>query len=281
MQGPQDQGNASLASLDQLQHAIEAAERHVAKERRELPQKGLPGWVHATGRAANASLIAMDKAIGNASLLLRDLNQKSSLSEQDIKNIRDETTAMENLLSQKVVVAKTTRSGEKLEARQNRILLTLYKDLYVNTHDTKNPFYFEDKFKQVFNNKSFANYAKKLSGILEKHPEKLLAALEEKNVYDLLRELGFKDDLGGDTLIPFLRLLILKMDNPSVLNQKTDKALTKISDEAQYESNQHSMAGKNTDKLDQNRGLLMYLQLAIKGLKQDLNAVENPATGQR
>ncbi len=99
----QDPGDMSLANLDKLHHAIKAAEKHVAEERKELPQKGLPGWVPTTGKAAGENLKKMDKAIWNASLLLRDLNhKKGSLSKHDMDEIKKHTSAMNDLLKQKL-----------------------------------------------------------------------------------------------------------------------------------------------------------------------------------
>ncbi len=278
--------------VEKMQMTIETQVRLIQKLRVDLPRRGITGLLNNNNLTkASRELNRLEKDIealsGNLSTNLNSathkdmeemINTMNSISVRIDTFVENRSKAINKTKS---ILSKIFPSQSKKEiaaARKEAEILTTYLNTYKEIFadpslPENNVFYFEPKFKEAFDNPAFTEFAHQLAEILIFYPVRLTKPFDEgKNLWQkfesIVKEMNLPGD-AGQLLIPFIRLLILKMDNPTLLSKNTLDKLNAVIENCQQQSLE-SEDEKQIEFLDRSRAACQYLAWGLEQVKLDL-----------
>ncbi len=151
-----------------------------------------------------------------------------------------------------------------------------------------NPFYFEKEFWTAFNDPDFTEFAEDMLKRIKEDPKQLVAPVAGgknflQSIDDLVKKLNFPWE-AGQLIVPFYRLLALKMNDPVIFNplliDRLDEVMQSVTEES-MELHEIATQEQNVDEkkrirqkvesLDQAQGMIGHFMNAVEGIKYSLD----------
>lgn len=301
--------DAFRANLEELSMVVESTQRVLEKPHATLPKKGIKAFIQQTSKQLNKVVPEVGKVAALLNKYKEQPIDETTMQEfkRDLASLSgsiQKVTAQREAAAKKaaglplkvgllkarkelkhdhpaeVEALQTLNTGvaaitQKIDDADCKKYFNYYKNMYQQGPiPEKSEFYFPTKFIEALFTPTLSNFARDLHEMIINNPEKLTEPFGQiGSLWDKFDAITKGLNLPGndaELLVPFLRLVVLKMDDPSVLRDTTIRRLESIAERCDKKLAQSNLTDEQQLFLANSMAAISHLSSAIYGLKDNL-----------